>query len=336
MALSNETLHILRRLLPRRAVDILAAELSGGGDSAWAVVDDIANLDSTTANSTWVADATGIGGVWTVGDDQGSGAYIEVVQKAGASPTGRLLESFITDEANDRFTIDRSGLHRWGDGTNPPDVTLQRANTPSPGLALNGYLDATPGGFYTADSESSTTKDLSLSPGRIALQAENGPGTAFSLGRYSEADYRLLIDREGAMRWGDGTNPPDVSLRRLGAGNVGVATPIDAHTVVYTFLDQAENAFVSEERVDGNAVAGIYAYGDGSIQVWPPDSTRGGFLLQQWNDANPRILVSPDGDFRWGDGTNPPDATLSRRVVAGKVQLVANVGGTEVVLAAQA
>lgn len=65
--------------------------------------------------------------------------------------------------------------------------------------------------------------------GKIASQLEDASLTAnfkaYSVGGYNEDDLRFAIGGDGSLHWGDGTNPPDVSLERtLYGGNPALAT----------------------------------------------------------------------------------------------------------------
>lgn len=52
-------------------------------------------------------------------------------------------------------------------------------------------------------------------------------------------------------------------------------------------------------------------------------------------DTYTRFRVDKDGSAHFGNGTDAPDAHIRREIVGGKIQLIATVGATEVVLATQ-
>lgn len=223
MALSNETIHILRRLLPRRAVDVLAAEFASAGGTL--------SLDDGARGS-----AVSLKHVVTF--DDSTGDYIELLN--GLDPDGFSqfggfgLRIGTWNLAYPKFSIGPDGDVGWADGTTPPDVKLERDaasdlkfSSPdvAPGVAT--YLGfATDDGWLGVESVApGLTLSSYMGPGYYQAQttqefadADNDPVFISRFGAGGELDF--FIRRKGDICWGDHLGVSDAILKRESAGSL--------------------------------------------------------------------------------------------------------------------
>jgi hypothetical protein len=230
MALSNETLHILRRLLPRRAVDVLATELAAAGGLG---ADDRAVLDLLATVSPGELRLLKPG-------DSGAGLYLNDTGAIYAWSDGdpniwafTLAGGLHPEIGEPVFQIHGNGSHSWGDGTGELDVKLERdeanelklSSPVAPGVAT--YLAfATDDGWVGVESVApGLTLSSYMGPGYFSAftsqefaDADNDPVYSSRFGAAGEVDF--LIRRKGDICWGDHSGVSDAILKRESAGSL--------------------------------------------------------------------------------------------------------------------
>jgi hypothetical protein len=342
MALSNETLHILRRLLPRRAVDVLAAELAaagGLGAADRAVLDLLATVSPGELRL-------------LKPDNSGAGLYLNDTGAIYAWSDGdpniwafTLAGGLHPEIGEPVFQIHGDGSHRWGDGTADQDTILRRA-APG-GWSLPGW-DAIGSLRLVGDYAFGVEVDSDAGPWTYVQPADQGIGAfeawaaidtadpiAFKAGLVTDdGGGRFQIRSDGAHSWGDGTNPLDVKLERDAANELKLSSPVAPGVATYLAF-ATDDGWVGVESVAPGLTLSSYM-GPGYFSA---------FTSQEFADADNDpvyssrfgaagevdFLIRRKGDICWGDHSGVSDAILKRES-AGSLELVPFSGASDIVL----
>jgi hypothetical protein len=157
----------------------------------------------------------------------GTTSHTGLVQSTQSASTSVALGALVTADTFDRFRILASGAHEWGPGNAARDTTLYR----------------------TAANVLATDDNLRI---LRALTSDVGLGVRVT----GNADDRYLVRGNGAMEWGDGTNPTDTNLYRNAAAELKTdgalyATTLSAwtdYTPTWAGLTAAGTGFSSTGR----------------------------------------------------------------------------------------
>jgi len=154
---------------------------------------------------------------------------------------GIALLTQVGAEPNPRFYIDYGGYHRWGDGTNAPDVNLYRNGAGS--LMTNSF-------FYCNGLQSTQY---------IQMAGQAAGAWALVLTVAGEGGNRLVMDNTGAMNFGSGAaGAGDTLLQRLSPGVLGInGVPIGNATRTRQIPLKIQNPRSSSDT--GNAFWTVFA-----------------------------------------------------------------------------
>jgi hypothetical protein len=119
----------------------------------------------------------------------GTVGHTSSIQSTLSASTSVALASIVTADTFDRFRVTAAGAHEWGPGNAGRDVTLYR--TAANVLATDDTFRS----IRTANSD-----------------------VAYSVRQTGNVDDQYLVRGNGAMEWGDGTNPTDTNLYRNASG----------------------------------------------------------------------------------------------------------------------
>jgi hypothetical protein len=236
------------------------------------------------------------GVVGTDGSITSKGFFSSIPAAATAAFAARLQ-----GDANNRYYVDTNGFIQWGPGNTGADTYLSRSAVST--LNTNSNFQAAIDVFARYGSAQQVgigsvssglagvnfgTDSLVYRAGARVLQSNSAlvlqpaPGaTAPALATLADADtsWRLYIQADGTLRWGDGTNPADVSLYRVSAGYIAT---------------------------DGGMNFGKRVY------ISPPSPTDLSLLTIMGGDVDYRFQMNANGQMNWGAGTSGNDTSLSR------------------------
>lgn len=131
------------------------------------------------------------------------------------------------------------GTISWGDGTNPVDVDLYRSSlgelTTNGSHNFNGSIQVT--GFIVGSGSDSN----------LSLQNQDNATNPTYLARVAgDSQDRHSMRADGLMKWGDGTNPLDTNLYRLGSDLLGT----DDAFYVGQYLQVTGDAYICTSSLD--------------------------------------------------------------------------------------
>lgn len=137
------------------------------------------------------------GDLRTVGRHIGNTGFLanlnsQYLATEGTNALSLFLTAGLSSDVSERFYMNRSGLIGWGDGTNPPDLTLSRDSASV--LKTDGSMKALKG---------------------FAASVDSGVN-AFTGKRTSDSDVRISIDRDGTVSWSNGAGSLEAILGTSG------------------------------------------------------------------------------------------------------------------------
>jgi hypothetical protein len=249
----------------------------------------------------------------------GSGSY-NARNQAGTG-TSSFLTRTVADTV-DRFSIDASGKHTWGDGTLTPDTDLFRAaannlKTTSNFSAL--ALTATGGNINLGQNGTSIVHFANAALGGTVIQSKV----------VGDTTTRFSISSDGKHNWGDGTLATDTDLFRISASRLGTTSVVRSTRTLSTSSSfEAQVAGDVNPRLQINA-DGKHQWGDGTLAQDTFLYRGGAGLLQHDGELRARTTgtafatirptdtrepynISPNGTHSWGDGTAVTDCALAR------------------------
>jgi Collagen triple helix repeat (20 copies) len=315
-------------------------------------------------------------------------AALRGTRTAGAST---VLEANVAGDAGLRLTVTGDGRITWGDGTNPVDTTLYRGGAGLLYLGSSSQKgrirafgsaasDVIFDGLVTTDAQSrwycradglmgwgpgNAGADTFLyrggagflqlgtttQKGRLEVYGSVASDTAFDSRVTTDAQARWYVRADGAMFWGDGTNPQDTLLYRNGVGMLNLGS--SAQKGRLRVVGGATADLVLDSVVTTDATARFYVRADG-LQAWGDGTATQDTMLLRWSagvlavgtpsvrtqlrifgstvadtayssyvasEGVARFVVRADGYHAWGDGTAAQDTTLARGAAAGILNL---------------
>jgi hypothetical protein len=172
----------------------------------------------------------------------GAGAFRSTNQ---AAITNTFLATKLIADSLSRFEADTSGKISWGSGALAADTNLYRSAAGV--VRTDGQIWA-----------GSSTLGFRYIPSTAS-------GTAFSSQVSTEAASRFKFDYLGFLQWGDGTNVPDVSLKRNGAAELDLNGRLHLYRTVGTVLS-TNTVATGTSRFSINT-DGRFDWGDGTNAV---------------------------------------------------------------------
>jgi hypothetical protein len=201
-----------------------------------------------------------------------SGAALRVYRGATTDPA---LSTRITGDVNARGVFATDGKLSWGDGSNPQDTTLYRAN---PGELKTDTVLTVGGELHTNNL--------------VRSNRTNPSDSAFEGRATGDANARWFVREDGLMFWGPGNAVQDTNLYRSGVG----ALKTDGALAVGGSLNASGGAtFTTAAPLSQAATSGTTAFRAAAV-----------------GDASDRFQMKGSGLQEWGDGTNPRDTNLYR------------------------
>jgi len=202
--------------------------------------------------------------------------------------TNVVLRSQVSGDGDYRYVQRANGTLEWGDGTNPADVALKRdsAGILRMSTGTNFHVGAA-NDFYIYGPSASIRMGMGTSHLQIDALDNFGALPWARIKRDADSNYRMLLESDGKIQWGDGTSAPDATLER---------------------------GFTSGLRFTADQLQ-LFDRGGALFQGMVIRSTTSGqnaLNLQATGDSNPRFLMNIDGDMSWGDGNVAPDTNLYR------------------------
>lgn len=157
--------------------------------------------------------------------------------------------------------------------------------------------------------------------GRVSSVVNADDDQTFSVGRTGESWPRLQSYGDGSLHWGNGTDAPDISMKRGPASALEIEAPSGVLTTSpnggFIAMDVRESAtmsaYLNVNEWGKGAALNLFAQSD----VVFDDPWKNTILLAHQDDANPRFGITAEGDISWGDGTAAPDVSLFRRPAGG-------------------
>jgi len=234
----------------------------------------------------------------------GPGAFI---QRSQTSTGNAVFAIRLSTDTVDRFDIYASGLHWWGDGTNPVDTQLQRGAANSLQIGAQAAITRQP-----------------------ILSVTNQPSVAAS-GNNLE------------FGWGGAAYASTLGNLGSGFGHPFLAFSGEAGTTAGTYRSRANRASIIQGDLAGGFFFGNTATGNADNQALTQTMSlsAAGFLtvagavtltgvgaafiqrsasvvsttvvaLRAAADTADRLAINAGGTLSWGDGTSAADTTLSR------------------------
>ena len=229
--------------------------------------------------------------------DTGTATYLHLTRALALEP---VLVGRVTADVNDRFQLYAGGDHRYGDGTNAPDIRIARAGV--------GILNVDASFLAVAASAAKVN----------AVGGTAGYGTGFAAWLSGDAAGRaaLVVDAsgKGALQFGSGAAAADAVIYRNATGSLTFANTL-ARMERTTATDGAIAAMVTtdvyarwavlangeQQWGSGSAARDTLLYRNGGNQLYTPDDLVSGGLIGTMVKAG----AFTDSDFAGGVFNSP-------------------------------
>lgn len=199
-------------------------------------------------------------------------------------------------------------------------------------LQSPNYITSVSGWRIARDGTAEFTGISITAGGVISLSGPLASTVIFSVRVVGEAHPRFQLQADGRVRWGDGTNPVDISLVRAGAaellaeeqltirrgsaGSTSLGTDVSGDTVSrFTLgadgkMSWGSGSAAADITLERRA-AGVLASGG---EIWRESGSAftGAYLAIVSGDTVPRLNILSNGTIEWGPGTGARDTNLYR------------------------
>lgn len=135
-----------------------------------------------------------------------------LLQLDGFTAADTVLGADVGGDLQYRFTIAANGLLSWGLGASAPDVTLGRTTTAAGGLVEN--VNSNAAALRIIQALAGPSNPIFI------IEAGAAGDNSVRINVTGDANARLAIDSNGAIKWGNGTNAVDTRLYRGAAGEL--------------------------------------------------------------------------------------------------------------------
>lgn len=289
-----------------------AFQINGNGTILWGAGGSVAADVQLSRNSA---------GILQLGS--GAAAAQRLLVYCGSSSNVALDVRAVTGDQT-RFSALGDGRLQWGPGNTATDANLYRAGV----------------GSLRTDTSFTVGGNLLLRGSGSAVVADSAPAanTTWLATRVSaDAQPRFQGQVSGTLLWGDGTNPADTTLARLGAGILQIGTTSQAGRLLVFQTGAAAVCFSA--RMTSDTIDRLSVTGDGTVQ-WSTGAATADAILRRsgastlalgttttathlviytgtlnfYNaaEANPRFKIDGSGVQSWGPGSGVADTNLYR------------------------
>lgn len=177
-----------------------------------------------------------------------------------ASSTANAIKTKVSGDAQNRFTIDASGMHSWGDGTTTPGTTLSRNSTG--GMIFNSDIGVDDLLLLNFTIDSHTPQVAALSSGGTG-------GSGLQAGVYLNDDTStqfstILLDSEVAELTGDVTIDGDLAVDGRITGISNYSVPSTGALTLSTSYQDVPGATKTFTTAKANTVAVVAINADAS------------------------------------------------------------------------
>jgi hypothetical protein len=216
------------------------------------------------------------------------------VQLMAAASGDQVLGAGTTGDAFPRVLMTSDGSIWFGNGAGAPDAQLFRnsaAQLRTTKLDIDSSQTAGQQ-FQVINRHAGSTTANTI----FQSQQAGDPSTAVQVS--GDTNPRLLIDSNGQMSWGSGAAGADVSISRIGAGQLQTNAMKMVNNSVAGNVLFVQNTHTTPTSPSVTLHAQTAA-----------DQTVG---ISVTGDAQQRLIVDSNGKMLWGDGTSSGDTNLYR------------------------